>query len=552
MNDIIITAKDKHSRIYEIKLSNGRSYYVTKQWIIKNKSILNILNASIYKDNRIVIKNKANVTIIDSRFNIDKYLMDDPLKLLSNKAQQLLKIAEQKAKLIGINIKFESEVDSKDPNKIVLKKADIPSDIDWEVPSYICSIEGNAFPNGPRKLIINTNYTKISSYAFSSSRIKTLILNGHIDTIEQSMCWNCSQLESVEWDCPKVIKANAFSGCQSLKNIDLTTVNYIDSNAFGGCRSLESVKLIGTKHIGENSFLKCSNIKKIYLQDNSIIKTGAFGYGLNEAKVEIVGCKDMGQNLFSASNVRELHIINSRIAYREPFNNICGLRLLEVRNCNTIFTQSIKMHSAIDREFEIEAKIFKTIQSVSNLTLDEIYKIIPKVKLNGIVITALSNIELIDRASFYQEFVRKIAIIQLDNIEKIGELAFYNSAILGINKIESVKYISEQAFAYCILLNTLEIKNCNHIETSAFKYCTGLKKLILSDIQEIDNDAFKNTTVTEIVIKNCKNINKEAFEFNESLKIIKIHRSDTNKEWYKNFITYYNKSHPEITIEIYD
>lgn len=83
----------------------------------------------------------------------------------------------------------------------------------------------------------------ITSYAFSGSPVKKVILPDTIEFIETAAFNECYLLEEIKLpEGLKVISDGAFYGCENLKSITLPdSLESVGYNAFGECKRLESI-----------------------------------------------------------------------------------------------------------------------------------------------------------------------------------------------------------------------------------------------------------------------------------------------------------------------
>ncbi len=127
---------------------------------------------------------------------------------------------------------------------------------------------------------VPSTVTAIDSYAFSQSKLKTVMLPSGLTEIRSGTFYDCENL--VEMAIPygvEKIGENAFSRCSSLRSIDLpASVIYIDQNAFGDCSSLTSITIPdGITLIRFSAFDNCSSLSEIVLPDSvTAIEVGAF------------------------------------------------------------------------------------------------------------------------------------------------------------------------------------------------------------------------------------------------------------------------------------
>ncbi len=115
--------------------------------------------------------------------------------------------------------------------------------------------------------------TSLAASTFNSAKISALDLSActSLTTIENSLCYNCSNLQTVTLPASiKVIKSQAFRECGSLQSINLnacTGLTKIGDTSFYGCASLEgSYTLPATLTcISSSSFTNCAKLTKLTL-----------------------------------------------------------------------------------------------------------------------------------------------------------------------------------------------------------------------------------------------------------------------------------------------
>ncbi len=146
---------------------------------------------------------------------------------------------------------------------------------------YYTSVDGVLFSKDMKKIyvypanikadsyIIPDSVTEIASYAFYSSKIKSIIIPDGITSIPYETFWGCVQLESVTIpDSVNEIGQLAFFGCSNLIKIEIPddSVTQIGTRAFASCTSLTSIKIpYGVESIGEGTFGNCVNLTSIII-----------------------------------------------------------------------------------------------------------------------------------------------------------------------------------------------------------------------------------------------------------------------------------------------
>jgi len=113
------------------------------------------------------------------------------------------------------------------------------------IPESVVQICSNGFSQCNFEEISIPNIKSIDSGAFSSSKLKSIILPEWIDAINSSMFYNCVELTKVIAFSLKRIDSNAFFGCTSLKDFRYNgrTVPVNTSNCFNKCNNLRGIKV---------------------------------------------------------------------------------------------------------------------------------------------------------------------------------------------------------------------------------------------------------------------------------------------------------------------
>lgn len=89
----------------------------------------------------------------------------------------------------------------------------------------------------------------------------------------------------------------------------------------------------------------------------------------------------------------------------------------------------------------------------------------------------------------------KLEEINLSDVEKISEFAFYKTKLKKINLGKSLKYLGVGAFKGCKNLESVEFEQsaCKEIPTYCFYKCTSLKEIVLPEgITRVGSDAFRD------------------------------------------------------------
>ena len=134
-----------------------------------------------------------------------------------------------------------------------------------------------------------SNIKKIGRYAFWRSGLQEVCLPKSIEILEEGTFSECSELQSVTWNCTcDVISACCFSKSSNLTQFDLSGIKKVEKHAFlrsglisvtiskgtavgkrcfAFCESLTKVEWLSARSIKEDIFKECKDIKEIYISD---------------------------------------------------------------------------------------------------------------------------------------------------------------------------------------------------------------------------------------------------------------------------------------------
>ena len=134
-----------------------------------------------------------------------------------------------------------------------------------------------------------SNIKKIGRYAFWRSGLQEVCLPKSIEILEEGTFSECSELQSVTWNCTcDVISACCFSKSSNLTQFDLSGIKKVEKHAFlrsglisvtiskgtavgkrcfAFCESLTKVEWLSGRNIEGDIFAECKNIKEICISD---------------------------------------------------------------------------------------------------------------------------------------------------------------------------------------------------------------------------------------------------------------------------------------------
>lgn len=174
----------------------------------------------------------------------------------------------------------------------------------FEIPETVEYISSGAFSSAKiKEVIINDNLKKIDDLAFSYSYIEELTLNGNVE-LGYSTFANCCYLKEVTiLEGMEILEQYTFANCQSLSKVNLpSSLKEISSCAFVGCVYLlditipEGVEVIGYMAFAETglisitlpstlvdiqpeAFTYCDKLYEIYNYSSLTLIANSYDYG---------------------------------------------------------------------------------------------------------------------------------------------------------------------------------------------------------------------------------------------------------------------------------
>ena len=406
----------------------------------------------------------------------------------------------------------------------------------------------------------------IGSYAFAGCRqIKQINLPYNLKEINSHAFRNCTQLTTVIFEDAKnelfgelkYIGNNAFENCYDLSKLDMSSsLEHIGSKAFLNCTSLFSVYFdtinSQLKQISSYAFMNCTNLREITTPRNlSVIGDRAF-----------YNCHAMDHFIYAASS-ESLTYIGYEVFHSTPYYNEL---LTRPENQNTIiyfaniaynfngFLSSGTIISLKDNTVSVSPYLF-----ANQTEIHEVNMVRPDSTL-GVVIVVNPTLRIIGRNAFFNNgnlskvilpstvkeiganafancrFLEEITFQNSDNIEFIGQDAFYNTpwyqTLYESQPNNSIIYIGRIAYKFkgSMQENTeIELaENTVSISPYAFEKQTGLISIhIPSSIKNISQFAFgefifggQSRLQTVYIDKEADLINNIAGIFTISSKVI--------------------------------
>lgn len=228
--------------------------------------------------------------------------------------------------------------------------------------------------------------------------------------------------------------------------------------------------------------------------------------------------KTIGTACFAgSSSMTTINLNNVQTIYDAAFvycTNLDGVNLNQVvtlggnafYSCSSLSSASMNSLTTITGQ-----SAFQNCTSLETVTLGSGLKEIPNSTFNGC--SALES-------------------INLNNIEIVGQFAFFNcSSLLSIN-LSAVTSIQGGAFLDCSSLTTVSPLNSalREVSPQAFMNCSSLNTIDLSNLTTIGLQAFYNSGLTEITLNSELNSFEEAFKNSTHLETVNLNGSLVDKQ----------------------
>ena len=412
------------------------------------------------------------------------------------------------------------------------------------------SIEWNA---------INCNvYSQYTNHLpFSScEQITSFTFGDSVESLPNKICYGMNNLQSII--IPNSVTSigdHAFYSCDSLTSVTIpNSVTNIGSYAFQHCSSLASVTIGNSvTSIGDNAFYGCSSLTSATI-GNSVTSIGdnAF-YGCSSLTSATIG------NSVTSIGAEAFRYCNSLTSINLP-NSVTSIGESAFRDCSAlssaIIGNSVK---------NIEEFAFYGCSSLTSITIPESVTSIGEYAFNGcsnlanLTIKAKSAEDYIQRKINYQLYKYNSGLQALtrsllingkeatkivipENIDSIGDYAFYNCSHIQSITLHDDIYLDKTSFLGCdsiasitITTPSIEAYCQSSLNNNLYKY--GLKTatrnilvdneditllIIPESISSISEYLFYNcSTITSLIIpENIESIGYGAFYGCEKLEAI--------------------------------
>ena len=334
----------------------------------------------------------------------------------------------------------------------------------------------------------NKGIVTIGGKSFAECENLKVVSIDSLDSLQQGIFFNCSQLLDCNLPNIKSIGKEAFKNCQSLKEYNITeNVSFVGESAFEGCTSL--VRMIfpdNVKELGKGVFTNCTALTSI-----------SIGAGISYLPWMFEGCTNLSDVRIEDSTTtltfgytrksvsdKTWYPEFTRYYYESYPSMFSGFNLKKVY---------------IGRNIETEVACY-----VNDGSYNKMYYHIPQLPFSG------SNVSSIIVGPYVTNF-NTTKIPRPTSYYEYHINGTWNGAFQGCTNLDSVilystaTNIPENTFSGCNRIESLEIPNTvTEIGNNVFYGCTGLKNISLGkSLTTIGNNAFEGCdSLMEINLKN--------------------------------------------------
>ena len=400
-------------------------------------------------------------------------------------------------------------------------------------------------------IVLPEGIESINEYAFwFCPNLTDIVIPDSVKTIDKQ-AFNQSGLTSIKFGSGlESIGRFAFQACNLTKITVPGNVKTIVHGAFDSCVNLEEVVLEeGVQTIGEIAFASCEKLATVTIPKSvTSIGNSAFSFDSGNSLQTVKYGGTMAEwKVFAAEKVGTSNdvLLNAEIICTDGSLNTDAVsvinRLGEGEHTVTVTGEVsaeylAEIAAAIKNKGDDYYRDTKIILDMSGATgLESIPKMTFNANLGLAGIVLSQSVTSIGEKAF--TFCKELKSVKIGSgVTKIGDTAFYGTALTSIEIPDSVTSVGAQSFQECKSLKDATLgKGLAAINSSTFSGCSALEKIVIpSEVKFIEGYAFDGCTSLADVnyggtvaewnaLKNDGKINSDG---NDALFNATIHCSD--------------------------
>lgn len=269
-----------------------------------------------------------------------------------------------------------------------------------------------------------------------------------------------------------VIREKAF-GSTGLEDIDLVNVQEIENSVFMNCESLKSIDIpASVTTLGRWIFEGCDNLKDITLHEGltTLSQSTFYGCGISEIQIPTTVTEIPDYCFSNCHNLGMIYLHNNITSIGgHVFFNCYALKSFTVPEKVTVLPESafyycrslsrIVLHDGVKEFGEdcfVECLSLQTLSTYRSNTSEEPWPISLKkigksaFSRSGLVRVNMYDTELTELPAYVFDMCKNLTTISLPKrLERIGDQAFYSTAISTLSVPETFKEFGSNVFSDC-------------------------------------------------------------------------------------------------------
>ena len=336
--------------------------------------------------------------------------------------------------------------------------------------------------------VANAQVSQIAPYAFYINKVMEKADFPNCKTIGEAAFQGCSALVDISFpNCEVISGFSTFVGCTALPEVIFPKCTSLGGGStFMRCLSLSKVEFPLCSSIPNGAFSSCPKLVSVSFPECTYIGTGAFYSCSGLEYIAMEKCEQIGQSAFAMC---------SKLSSCS-FPNIRELHSLAFGACTKLSQSSSYVYYVEDM-----AVYASSTFNSSSCTFKEGTRLIAQhICLNK---------------------SKMVSVAGLENVEIIGQSAFYSCFSARFSYFSKVKYIGNGAFGYCSSLYDVDIPECTEAGNNAFTRCVSLYNANIPMVAEVKQGVFAYCSkLLSVNVKNAKTIGSNAFNGCWSLQTI--------------------------------